>query len=167
MTTYLQYYLERAVDIQKACLTTDLLAGIQVNAVPRFFFNMETFPYWTNAIGPVTVLTDSEDYQIRIHTFTWRLILGHLTGGYVGENEDKLAVYIPEVLAYVGARPMLRSPNYTTDLTCLWLNPQTGEYGARITGVSGLEVGENSGVGGQQVYCDFTLQAAFNATVRT
>jgi hypothetical protein len=167
MTTYLEDALARIVDMEKVCLTTDVAAGIGVNAVPRWFFTMETFPYWTNVISQGTVQMDSEDYQLRIHTFIMRLVIGHVTSGYVGESEDKLAVYIPEVLAYFGARPTLKSPNYATDLTCLWMNPQTGEIGARITGISGLQVGENSGVGAQQVSCDFTLQAAFNATVRT
>lgn len=167
MTTYLEEALDRMVDMQKACLTTDIAAGKAISAVPRFFHTQEIFPYWVNAIGQVLVRPSSEDYETRVHNFTMRLVLGYITEGFVGENEEKLAVYIPEVLNYFAARPMLTSPNYPTSATCIWIDESLGGFGAQITECSGLQVAVNAGINAQAVFCDFTLVVPFNATVRS
>lgn len=167
MTTYLEEALLRICAMERKCLTTDIAAGKVVNAVARFMHVQEVYPYWVNLIGGVTVRPDSEDYEVRIHTITMRLVLGISTSGYVGETEERLGLYIPEVLNYFAARPMLTSDDYPTNATCLWIDGSVGGYGAQITDASGLQIGVNAGTGAQTFYCDFTIVCPFHATVRS
>lgn len=137
--------LDRIVASQK-----EIISGC--DAYPVYFWQQETFPYWTNRLGAITHEIDSQLEHIFNYTVTMRLVIGHLSEGYKGEREDELyTTYIPDTLAYFSQRIQLQNASYPTQMVDL--DPR----GVFVRLGTGLAIFDNTGIGVQQVGAEFTL----------
>lgn len=139
----------------------EALAGIQVacDAVPYYFHTQQAFPYFTNRLSSISVDSGpggdedfGEEIDLLIYDIILRLTVNHLSAGVVGEYEDRLSVYIPQVIDYFNARELLQSASYPTapdDLTR-----------ARIISSTGLAF-FSEGLNVQQIGAEFTLRCEF------
>jgi len=142
--------MDRIVVNEKAALTA-LTTPVTADAVPYFFHVQESWPYFTNRLGPYTVGDDSEDVDTITIDILMRLVIAHLSSGYKGENDDKLALYAAQVIEYFNEREWLQSATYPAALRYL--------VRARIRAGTGYTVFVNSGVGGvTQIGTEFTLR---------
>lgn len=148
--------LNRVVALQKEALLS-LSTPVTADAVPYFIHTQEFFPYFTNRVGSDQITYDSEDYDDDEITVTMRLIIGHVTQGYVGEPEANLYAYIPVIKTYFNARENLQSATYTARMS--------GLIRARITAHLGFRVFQNAGISAQQVGTEFTLTCEMTETI--
>lgn len=149
----------RACAIEKAGMLA-LTTPVTCDAVPRFFHTQEAFPYWTHRLGPVTGETDGEDgedFENYAYELIARLVIGHITSGYKGENETNLYTYIPHMMTYFNARELLQSAAY----------PLGQDYliRARVTGVRGYTEFKNSSTPVMQVGTEFTVRCEFEEEI--
>lgn len=129
------------------------ITGTGSDAKPVFFYVQESFPYWTNRVGPYTRSLDSQEFFITTYSIILRLVIGHLTEGYDGALEATLqTTYIPQTLTYFAKR--IRLQNLTDTTPMVDLDPR----GVLITGGTGLTVFQDSGIGVQQIGTEFTLE---------
>lgn len=136
-----------------AGLSTPITAG----GVPYYWHTENRFPYFTCRTGADTVEWDSEDFDRDIYLLILRLVVGHLTAEYHGQNEQDLDTWIPALKAYINARPLLQSASYTTAVT--------GLIRARITAITGFIPFPNSGLSATQVGAEFTVECLFDETI--
>jgi hypothetical protein len=155
MTINLDAAIDRIVEIEIAALAT---LSITADAVPYFFHTQESFPYWTNRVGVVTIAGRSEDIDEPVYTVISRLIISHLTADYVGVNEDKLKTWIPVIIRYFHARPWLETATQTSGLANLLF--------ARITDCTGFRVFQAVGIETAQIGCEFTHRLEFEETIQ-
>lgn len=149
----IQGLMDRCAALEKEALLA-LATPVTADAVPYFRHIQEATPYFTNRLDAFTIEGDSEDYdEVAPVVVVIRLIIGHVTEGYVGESDARLHLYIPQILEYFNKRELLQSAAYPTALDHLVL--------ARITSCTGYREFQNSGVGGSQVGCEFRLEAQF------
>lgn len=147
--------LARVCAIQVAALAT---LSVSADAKPYFYHFQESFPYFTNRIGELTLADDgSEDYDRDTYPIIMRLVVAHITEGFVGEIDDRLYDYIPLIKTYFNEREWLQSATYTTAMTSL--------IRARVTACSGWRAFQNAGVSGFQVGTEFTLTCEFDETI--
>lgn len=152
MTIDMQALMDRIAALETEALAA-LSPSVEANAVDRFFHVQATYPFFVNRLGAITVDDDSEDFDVYTVNVQMRLLIGHLTEGYNGEVENRLQLYIPQIISYFNSRELLQSATYTEALDDLGLNGR-----ARITACTGFAVFQNSGVGTQLVGAEFTLQ---------
>lgn len=146
MTTYLSDGLARIVAMQKEIITTS-------DAKPFFFYAQESFPYWTNRVGNVSVELQSQDFYIYTHHIVMRLVIGHKTEGYTGDLEQTLqTTYIPQTLEYFAGRIRLQSASYPGIMTDI--DPR----GAIMLNCTGLATFQDGGIGVEQIGSEFTLE---------
>lgn len=137
-----------------AALTPTVLS----DAIPRFWHTQESFPYLTHRLGAVTLDEDSEDFDVYFYDVITRLVIGHLTAGYKGENDDKLTTWLPHLVDYLNERELLQSAAYPTELTYL--------VRARVTSATGYAVFANSAIGGvTQVGTEITTRLEFKPDI--
>lgn len=148
--------LNRVAALQKEALLS-LTPAVTADAVPYFIHTQETFPYFTNRIGGDDIQYDSEEFDRDTLVVTMRLVVGHITSGYVGEPESNLYTYIPALKTYFNEREMLQSAAYTTAMT--------GLIRARVTAHLGFRVFQNAGISAQQVGTEFTLTCEFDESI--
>lgn len=148
--------LTRVASIQVEALAA-LSPAVVADAKPYFFHEQESFPYFTNRIGGDEIGYDSQDFDRDTLQVIMRLVVGHITEGYVGQPETNLYTYIPAVKLYFNDRELLQSATYTTALT--------GLIEARIISHTGFRIFQSSGLSAQQVGTEFVLQCLMDETI--
>ena len=148
--------LDSAID-RMVALEIEALAALSptvvCDALPYFFHTQEAFPYWTNRIGPLQIEDQGEDYDRPIYNIISRLVIGHLTDDYDGQNEDKLKIWIPQIVTYFHQHPRLQTATLNTGLSQI--------VEARITSATGLRVLQSAGISTLQIGCEFTHRLEF------
>lgn len=156
MTIDMQALMDRVAALEEEALFV-MTPSVDANAVDRFFHVQPTYPYFTNRLGQITVDDDGEDYDVYTVNVQMRLLIGQMTEGYDGEVENRLQLYIPQIITYFNERELLQSTTFTSALDDL--------VRARIVACTGFAVFQNSGVGTQLVGAEFTLQCQLNEQI--
>jgi len=148
---YINDILNRVVEMQKQAITCD--------AFPRAFYQGEAFPYFVNRVTNMLFEPYADDDTIEKVTLeiAMRLIVGHVTQGYVGEPESTLYDHIVTVKTFFQQRELLQSTVYPTALDNI--------ESATITDALGLALFINESTQVQQVGTQFTLQVVYFAAV--
>jgi len=148
----------RVVALEKEAMATVLPAEKTCNAVPYFIYSQDSYPYFTNRDGAgVSVNDDTEEFDHDTYTVIMRLIIGHVTEGYVGELETTLHTYIPTVKTYINSRGGLQSTAYPEALV--------GIRYARIINWTGLRVWQTAGISVLQMGTEFTLHCELDEQI--
>ena len=158
MTILGQELLLRVRDLEIEAL--EALADVDnADAVEYLYHFQEAFPYFTNRIGGVDVGADSEEFDIYTYQVIMRLVIEHITADYVGENESKLQLYIPQVVNYFNSRAMLQTTSGSYDTAMLSLME------ARISSSTGFRIFTDAGISAQQVGTEFVLTCIFEEQI--
>lgn len=136
-----------------AQLPTPVIAG----GVPYFWHTEETFPYLTCRTGADTVEWDSEDFDRDTYTLILRLVVGHLTADYKGQNEANLDTWIPGLKTYINERELLQSVSYP--------DPVDGLIRARVVSINGFAAFQNSGLAVTQVGTEIIVETLWDETI--
>lgn len=162
MALDIQNCLLRIVALYKECFAT-IPNAQTLDGVPYYFHTQEGFAYLTTRISTID-LEDTEeggddDYgeaeEVQRYDIITRLVVMHATGGVDGEYEDKLSVYIPNIISYFNARELLQSAAYPTAPNNL--------LQARIVSCTGLAFFEE--LGKRQMGAEFTHRLKFTEYV--
>lgn len=149
-------------DIKKRCGAIQEAAISGSTAMPYFMSHGATFPYWTNRLGPASTDWDSDQMNNETRTVLMRLVIGHVTSGYDGQNEDLLGDYIDAVydaFADINALRLIDGTTYTTEPT--YLHP----LGVEIESDTGLDLFPAPWAGYYEVGVEFTLTVNVYRTV--
>lgn len=144
-------------------IAKEAVAGIKPSdGVTYFYHEQEAFPYFTLRLSGFDSAgygerVETEEMDTDIFTFTLRFVIGHITQGYVGENDDLLYDVIPAVKSYFNQRNLLQSASYPT--ACRYL------IEARCNSNIGYRVFQNSGTPVLQVGTEFTIRCEFNENI--
>ena len=158
MTINAQELLLRARDLEIEAL--EALAEVDnADAVEYFYHFQEAFPYFTNRIGGVDVGADSEEFDTYTYQVIMRLVIEHLTADYVGKNESKLQLYIPQVINYFNSRALLQTTDGSYDTAMIHL------IEARISNSTGFRIFTDAGISAQQVGTEFVLTCVFEEQI--
>lgn len=148
----------RVVALEVEAMATVLSAEQTCGAVPYFIYSQDTFPYFTNRDGAGTSTSDeSEEFDLDTYTVIMRLIIGHVTEGYIGDLETTLHTYIPTVKTYFNSRVSLQSVAYPEALV--------GIRYARIINWTGLRVWQTAGIQSLQMGTEFTLHCELDEQI--
>ena len=134
-----------------------LTPAVSAGGVHYFWHTEDRFPYFTCRTGPDTVEFDSEDFDRDTYNLILRLVVGHLTAEYKGQNEAKLDTWIPHLKEYINEREGLQSAAYLTQ--------PNGLIRARVTSITGFNAFPNSGLAVTQIGTDFTVTCEFDQTI--
>lgn len=148
--------MDRVVALQIEAMGA-LTPAVAVDAKPYFWHVQESFPYFVNRLSDFGIEGDSEDLDTENPPIIMRLVLGHLTGSYEGENDAKLLTYIPQIIKHFNERELLQSAAFPTPIPDL--------ERARVTNCTGYRQWVHSGVGGMQVGAEFTLRCEFRNAI--
>ena len=149
--SYLNDLLDRVVALEKEAMTS---MNVKADAVPRFYYVGEGFPYFTNRIADTPISDDgSEEVDLHSPLVIMRLVVGHITEGYKGQPEAKLYTWLPAIKTYFNERMWLTSETYPDRMGYL--------QSARITNGGGLRVFENAGIAAMQVGAEIQLACTF------
>lgn len=149
--------LARCVEIEKFALSS-LSTPVTADAVPYFIHQQESFPYFVNRVDTFAGSYDSNEIDHDTYTVIIRLIVGHITEGYVGEPETKLYTYFPAVKTAFNQNEGLISTAYPADMT----NLLEGED-KRIVSGTVFRVFQDGGLQGvRQVGSEFVLTCLFS-----
>lgn len=148
--------LARIISVGKAAMSG---IGHPADGVPYFYHTQETFPYFTVRMSNMDsagygASAQTEEMDSDIYSFVLRLVIGHVTEGYVGEREDLLYDAIPAVKLALNESGDLRAVGYTTAARYL--------VSARCINCSGYRIFENRGIAALQVGTEWTIQCEFN-----
>ena len=123
------------------------------NAVPYVIYAQNSFPYWTNRPGGWQKASGSGASALWLVTIYPRLILGHLTQGYQGTNQEQAPVLIAQAVEYFDTHQRLvDEDDADTADPVRWLAPEK-----LIVGVPrGLDIYEIS-PGTKQLAVEFSL----------
>ena len=127
-------------DITKRAMTLQKKAIPGAEVYPYFMTNDARFPYWTNRIGAATTEFNSEDYFDEERPISMRLVIGHITSGYVGELDDVLGGYIDNVYTVfldLNAQMLIDGTTYTEAPT--YLQPLGTDLTGGDTGLAFFE----------------------------
>lgn len=148
--------LARVIATAKEALAA-LSPAVTADGVPYFLYTQEAFPYFTARVGADEVSYDSHDFDRDTLTVILRLVIGHVTENYIGEPENILYDYIPQVKLYMNDHELLQSAAYPTAMV--------GLLEARCTSHIGFRVFQNAGISAQQVGTEFTITCELDETV--
>ncbi len=148
--------LARCAALQIEALAS-LSSPVAADAKPYFIHTQESFPYFTNRVGGDEIGFDSQDFDRDDLTVIMRLVVGHITEGYVGEPESNLYDWIPEIKTYFNERELLQSVAYPTAML--------GLIESRVSGHNGFRVFQNTGLGATQVGTEITLSCQFDESI--
>lgn len=148
--------IDRIVELEIEALAA-LSTPVAADAKPYFYHEQESFPYWTNRVGPFSFEDNEDDFDEPTYTVVMRLVVDHVTANYTGQNEAKLKLWIPQIVTYFHARPWLGTDTNNRGLNSL--------LDARFSGGTGFRVFQTVGIQALQVGCEFTMQLRFNETI--
>jgi hypothetical protein len=121
-----------ALDTAVAALMDNKVTGI--DAYPYLFHSQPGTPYIVHRVGPSAPSNLMEDASIRDYDVFIRVVVGHLTANYKGENEELLDEILPLLEDYLLKHPMLTTDSGAFTAEPTWLFPE------------GIELGDTSGV---------------------
>lgn len=161
MADYIQDAFSRIEAMQKEAVVS-LKTDIDVFFWPE---QGEILPYFTNRLGPMATFTDGFDEWIEgyWHTVLMRLVVGHITEGFPGGVQDDAHQYIVLTETYFRTHEMLATDTgtYADNGPTFLLTAGANRFLAQLTNHTGLVVFANSGIGAQQVGCEFTLRLPY------
>lgn len=130
MTTYLEDMKLRICAMQvEACA-----ALLVVDSFPIWLVNQDTFPYWKNRISAAAYTDYSIEESRREYTVTMRLVIGHMTSGYVGQSENLIDQLEPAIVDFFYKRPELTCTAYPAAMR--YLSPETATITASPNGLA-------------------------------
>ena len=156
MSIDMQAIMDRVAALETEALAT-LSPSVQADAVDRFFHVQATYPFFVNRLGAMTIDGDSEDLDLYVVNVQMRLLIGKLTEGYEGEVENRLQLYIPQVITYMNERELLQSTTYPDALDDITR--------ARVVACTGFAVFQQSGVQASLVGAEFTLRVELEEAI--
>jgi len=156
MATYRTDLLARLIAMEAEALDADvvtLMGGdgrTGITAVPTIFYEQSALPYIVHRVGPSIPENIAEDLSIRTYDVFIRVVIGHLTANYLGENEALVDEIIPLLEDYLLKHPMLTtavSGAYPKGPVWLYtegieLGETTGVISFEIGGIGSVHVGE-------------------------
>ena len=145
--------IDRVIALEKAAMLA-LATPVRVDATKQFFRPYVGTILFTNRLGSLTIVGESEDIDLITADVKMRLIIGHITQGYEGDNEENLNTYIPHLLEYFNERPLLVDTVLTTDIDHL--------IEARMIDCLGFAVITQNGFPNPQVGTEFTLRTEWD-----
>lgn len=151
MTSYLTDLIDRACAIEKEAFLT-LTPPRSVDAVPRFYYAGEAFPYLTHRISalPIDHADNNENEQFPLPRLTIRCVVGHITAGYKGENESNIYTWIPLLTRYFANRELFQSAAFPAEPDLL--------IGSEVLDAGGFRAFDNTGFAG-------VIQVGFEITI--
>lgn len=156
MAIDLNELLARCVAVEKEAILAEFTTAI--DSIPYFIHRQESFPYFTHRISNDDISYDGNEMDRDTYTVIIRLIIGHVTSNYVGENESLLYDYIPVIKTAFNGNEGLVSTAYPADMTALIEGDD-----ARMTTCYGFRTFQDSGlIGVTQVGTEFVLTCLFN-----
>lgn len=142
-------------DLLKRNMACDQEAMISVpgfKSVRVFPYSQEAFPYLINRLGPKTPAPSPEDMYEATRNIIKRLVVGHVTEGFTGQVNDKLADWLVLIEDYYRHNTLLTSADY----------PDEPEYilseGVALGPDTGLAFFMNAGIGVTQIGVELTMQ---------
>ena len=107
----------RACAIEKEAFLT-LSTPKRIDAFPYYFVTSEALPYTTHRIQglPVDHADNNESEQFPNPRLVIRVVVGHLTDKYKGENDAIIDTYIALLLPYFGKRKWFQCAAYPAPL---------------------------------------------------
>jgi hypothetical protein len=152
--SYMNELLARVVAIQKEAMA-GFTPPVPADAVPRFNYTGEGFPYFTNRILDTPISDDgSQDEDVNSPVLMMRFVVGHVTTGYKGEIEARLYTWLPSIKTFFNRRMWLQSAAYPLRMENL--------QSARVINNGGLRIFENAGINAVQVGAELQLQCIFD-----
>jgi len=152
MATYRTDMLNRLVAMEAEALDAAVAALIGgdvtgIDSVPYLFYEGSSLPYIVHRVGPSFPENIAEDMTIRTYDVFIRVVTGHLTENYIGENEEFVDEIIPLLEEYLLKHPMLTTDAgvYVTEPT--WMYPEAIDIGD-TTGIIPFDIG---GIGSTQI----------------
>jgi hypothetical protein len=154
---YIQDILARLVAMEKEAL--DTITSSAVDAVPFWPYEQESFPYFTNRFGAMTVNYDeySEIIQEYGRTFLVQLVVDHWNAGFTGDKADLAVQYLVLTETYFRDHPRLitsAAGSYPNEPNYLFQEMQ-------LIGDTGLVIFQNAGIQALQYGIEFTLSIPF------
>jgi len=149
----------RAVAIEKEAFLT-LSTPKRIDAFAYYFATSEALPYTTHRIQglPVDHADDNQDEQFPNPRLIIRVVVGHLTDKYRGENDSIIDTYIALLLPYFGAWRWFQSAAYPAALD--------GLIYSEVVDAGGFMVFDNRGFAGvAQVGFELTIACTFTESI--
>lgn len=142
----------RIVALEKEAMLA-LATPVTVDASTLWRYVGEGFPYFKNRGERFGLGSTSEELDAYTLPMIARLVIGHVTAGYEGENDDNLDLYIPHIIKYVNERELLQSAAY----------PEAPDYLERagIIDCTYYREFQDTGIGGVQIGTEFTISCKF------
>lgn len=148
--------LARCVQVEKEAILEAFTTA--VDSIPYFIHQQESFPYFTHRVSNGDIGYEGNEMDRDTYTVIIRLVIGHVTANYVGENESLLYDYIPVIKTAFNTNEGLVSVAYPDDMTAL-IEGDT----ARMTTCYGFRTFQDGGlIGVNQVGTEFVLTCLFN-----
>jgi hypothetical protein len=157
--TYLTELIARACAIEKEAFLT-LAVPKTIDAFPYYFATSEAPVYTTHRISvlPIDHSDGDQDNQDPQPRLTIRVVVGHLTDKYKGENDSIIYTYIPLLVDYLSKRRW-----FQTVPTGLYPAPLDELIYSEVVDAGGFMVFDNRGFAGVsqvgfelQIACTFT-----------
>ncbi len=151
--------IARACSIEEAAFLT-LAPPKTIKAFPYYFATSEKLPYTTHRITgmPIDHSDDNQDEQFPQPRLVVRVVVGHLTDKYVGENDNLIYNYIDLLLPYMAQRRWFQSAAYPAPLDELIYS--------EVVDAGGFMVFDNRGFAGvSQVGFELTIACTFTESI--
>jgi hypothetical protein len=135
---------------QEALATTvTSLMGRGITTVPTLFYEQSATPYIVHHVGTSVPDNLTEDMTLRTYEIFIRVVVGHITANYSGDNEELTDEIIPVLEDYFLKHPMLTTDTgaFATEPTYIFpegidLGDTTGIKSFEIGGIGSIHVGE-------------------------
>jgi len=151
MASYRTDLLSRLIAMEAEALDTYIASVLPgrtgIDAIPHIFYEQDHFPYIVHRTGPSLPEQVSEDMSIRTYDVFIRVVIGHYTSNYAGNNETLVDEIIPLLVDYFIKHEMLTTDNGANHTEPTWIHPD----GIEIGSTSGIIAFGLGGVGSTQI----------------
>jgi len=150
--------LDRLVAMEHEALDTYVASVLPgrtgIDAVPQLFYQQASTPYIVHRVGPSAPAQLAEDFSLRTYEVFIRVVVGHLTANYQGENEELSDEIIPLLEDYLFKHEMLTTDSgaFHTEPTYLFpeegiaIGDTSGIISFQLGGINSFHVGEELGL---------------------
>jgi hypothetical protein len=136
-----------------AFVAANMAGRTGIDAIPHIFYEQNSFPYIVHRVGPGLPEPFSEDANLRVFDVFIRVVIGHYTSNYDGDNEELIDEIIPLLVDYFEKHEMLTTDSGTNHTEPTYLHPDGMEIGASsgivafsLGGVGSTHIGEELGL---------------------
>ena len=151
MASYRTEMLSRLIAMEAEALDAFVAAELPgrtgIDAIPHIFHEQDHFPYIVHRTGPSLPEQLTEDVSLRTYDVFIRVVIGHYTSGYEGDNETLVDEIIPLLVDYFIKHEMLTTDSGATHAEPDWIFPE----GIEIGSTSGIIAFGLGGVGSTQI----------------